>query len=264
MAGEVTEEPVELAGEQEEHDADFAAGFGGTEAPTATPAPTPAPTPEPSPAPAPEFVQITREEWEATRQRAAKVEEIEATHRQRFDQAFGKLGGLERKLAELQQATPAGEVVQVSEADFEDLAKDYPELAALTAKGLTKALGKFKGGGMDPEALEKVVSERIQAARASDRAELIDSTLNAILGTDDWVSEGVNTEAYKDAAKLMRSFARHRNAPAPTPTPAPTPAPVSARERQIAAAVPPRGDGGHPPGPSEDDEFNAGFKYRSG
>lgn len=67
----------------------------------------------------------------------------------------------------------------------------------------------------------------------------------------------------RDAAKVMRAFYKHRDTPPPAPAAAPTPpAPpaVSVRKAQLAAAVTPRGDGGPPPAPTDDDEFNSGFR----
>lgn len=240
-------------------------------APAATPEPSPAPTP------APKFVQVTEDEWNRVQASAARLTEVEATLRKRIDDTHGALGGLNRKLAELQQTTPQGEAVQVDDADFAELATDYPELAALTAKGLNKIIGRLKGGaGMDPEALEKVVNERIEQARKADRAELIDTTLNAIV--DGVWQDEVKTPAYQaweqsqpqevkalavsdklnDAAKLMRLYAKAKNAPAPAPTTPPQAGP-STRQRQVAAAVIPRGDGAAAPPPAGKSPFRAGY-----
>ena len=67
-----------------------------------------------------------------------------------------------------------------------------------------------------------------------------------------------------DAARMLRLYEKAKVAPPPARTQ--TPAPNRAFARTTAAAVPPRGDGGHPPGPSEDDDFEAGFnsRHRSG
>lgn len=278
MSGEQQQAAPDTPAAEDEHDDDFNAGFSGSEdVPTATPAPSPEPTPAPTPAPAaPEYVQITRDEWDSTKARAAKVDEIEATSRQRLDQVFGKMGGLERKLTELTAGTPAGEAVQVSDADFEELAQEYgPEMAALTAKGLNKILGRMKGaGGLDTDAVTKLVGEKIQAASQEIRAQTVEASLEAVF--PGWKEE-VKTPAFAtwinaqaadvkalassdkvgDAAKMLRLFDKAKSAPAQTP------APSNTRQRQIAAAVPPRGDGGHPPAPEDDDDFNAGFNYRS-
>jgi hypothetical protein len=291
MAGEAETPVTDDTPEHEERDADFDAGFSGTsetstETPTPTPAPTPAPTPVPTSAPAPEFVQVTREDWDRVSKNAAKVDEIEATFGKLRDQAFGKIGGLERAFAQIQQATPQGAAVEISAEDFTELKEQYPELAELTLKGLNKAMGKLKGTGgtnVDP----KVFDEKFGAIRD----EVTDMTLDAIVDGDwqalvkkpedgsewqygNWVATQkpeiqklAASDKLRDAARLMRLFKAHLDTPAPVPTPAPSPAPTPAptpspRQQRTTAAVPPRGDGGHPPAPSEEDEFSAGFNYR--
>lgn len=294
MSGEQQQSATEnTAVEDDNDDADFAAGFSGAaEEPTATPAltpePTAAPTPVPTAAPAPEYVQITREEWDSTKARAAKVDEIDATHRQRLDQVFGKMGGLERRITELTAATPSGEAVQISDADFEELKKDYPELVPFMTKDLNKILGRMKGAaGLDTDAVTKLVGEKIQAASQEIRAQTVEASLEAVF--PGWKEEvrtpqfatWINSQAADvkalassdkvgDAAKMLRLYDTAKSAPAatPAPSPAPTPAPTQAppsstRQRQVAAAVPPRGDGGHPPASGEDDDFEQGYRTRS-
>ena len=284
----------------------FAAGFEDDDdavEPTVTPAPaseTTEPIAEVPPAP-PEYVQITKDEWSATQARAAKVDEIEATWNKRADQAFGKIGGLERKFAELQSGTPLGQAVQVDESDFEDMVKDYPELASAQIKGLNKALAKLKGtgGGFDQAAVEKLVTAATDALR-------VDLTLDAVLPK--WKAQ-VNTPEFKSwvasskgwdtrlddkafvaanladantplaqfvkanpddpvslylssdveqAAKMLKLY-RDRGVKAPAPAPkAATPAQPSVRQRQIAAAVPPKSEGSVPTS-SGKSPFQAGY-----
>lgn len=291
MSGENQSTATDSPAVEDEHDdADFTAGFSGQDdAPTETPAPAPAAEPAeaaaPAPEPAPEYVQVTRQDWERINASAAKVEEIEATVGKMPDHIFGTMGRtLERRLAEIQRETPQGEAVQVDEADFEDLKKEYPEMAELTLKGLNRALGKLKGSGApDVQAIEKVVGQQVTAVRG----EIIEASLEAVFPGwkdevktpqfDTWLKgQAADVQALAqstkvgDAAKMLRLYEKSKEAPAAAPTPSPAPAPTpqapapSARQRQIAAAVVPRGDGGNPPARAEEDEFNAGFKYREG
>lgn len=222
----------------------------------AAPAPTPAPTE------APKYVQITEEEWNATKARAARVDEISATLDRRFDTAFGKMGGIERVLAKLQTETPEGQSVAVDEADFAELAEQYPEIAKLQLSGLNKALAKMKGtGGADPVAFEKIMGERVESVRS----EIIELSLEAAFPDwkddvktpkfADWlkaqpadVQALANSAKLGDAAKMLRSFYKAAETPASTPAPttAPAPAQPSTRQRQIAAAVNPKGEGSAP------------------
>lgn len=284
MSGENLNAATEPAVEDEhdEHDADFDAGFSGQdETPTATPAPTPAPspaaTPAPTPAPAPEYVQLTKADWEAVSARAAKVDSIEATVTRRFDEAFGKMGGMQREIAKVVQATPQGQEVELPP----EFLAEYPEIAA----HMKTAFGKLKGtGGADHESVKRMVTEALEPALATVRQETVDASLEAVFpgwkadaktekfttwlnGQAEDVKALASSDKVSDAARMLHLFYKAVEAPpappaTPTSTPAPTPAPSTARTRQLAAAVPPKGSGGHAPAPAEDDDFNEGFKYR--
>ena len=271
----------------EDRDEDFDAGFAGTE--TETPPPkseadesttaNPEPTPEPVATPAPEIVNLTREQFERLNTAADKLSELEATVRKQFDTAFGGMGALKQMVQKLQTETPAGQPLELSDEDFKELREEYPELADHTVAGLRKIFGRFKGTGsaFDAEAFDKKVEERVSAAVSEARRE----TLEVMF--PDWEQE-VRTESFgswlngqpedvkalaasnkvTDAARMLRLYEKAKVAPPPARTQ--TPAPNRAFARTTAAAVPPRGDGGHPPGPSEDDDFEAGFnsRHRSG
>jgi hypothetical protein len=230
--------------------------------------------PAPTPAPEPKVVQITEDEWNATKSRAAKVDEIEATWSKRLDQTFGKIGGIERKLAELQKTTPEGEAVQVSEEDFAELKDAYPEIAQMQAKGLNKILSKLKVTGGDQQAVEKILGEHVDSVRA----EIVKSSLEAVFPEwEDDVKTPKFAEWFKsqpadvqalaeskklgDAARMLRSFykAAETPAPAPAPTTAPAPAQPSTRQRQIAAAVNPKGEGSAP-APKAKSPFQEAFE----
>lgn len=285
MAGEQQVQDVNNEVESDETDADFLAGVAAhAEQPTATPAPTPqpspAPTPEPSPEPTPEptpepkYVQITEEQWKALSDKAAKIDQVEQSTAKQLKTAFGKMGSFEDVLKKLQTETPAGESVEIAEEDFAEFKEQYPELAEIQLKALNKALGKFKGTG--PEAIEKIVAHRFEEVTTR-----VNQTSKDVLAVvfPDWESdvktpeflqwmagqpEDVRALAASDkaseAAKLLRKFYAAKEAPAATPAPTPAATPVPVRKRQIAAAVPPKGDGGAPPSRSEDDDFLEGLR----
>mgnify|MGYP000904673107 CR=1 FL=1 len=267
----------------EEMDADFASGLAGTV--TETPPPkteaedtkTDEPTPETTPAP--EIVNLTKDQFERLSAAADRLTELETTVRKQFDTAFGGMGALKQMVQKLQTETPAGQPIELSDDDFKELREEYPELADHTVAGLRKIFGRFKGTGtaFDAEAFDKKVNERVSAAVSEARRE----TLEVMF--PDWEQE-VRTESFgtwlngqpddvkalaasdkvTDAARMLRLYEKAKAAPkAPAATLSPTPAPNRAFARTTAAAVPPRGDGGHPPGPSEDDDFTAGLNYRS-
>lgn len=292
MAGDVEQqgqEPVEST----EHDADFAAGLTGS-APTETPTPTPEPSPEPSPEPteAPKYVQISEDEWNDTKSRAARVDELSASLDKRLEQVYGKVGrSIEQAVSKLKAETPAGEVAEVGDDDFKEMQEMYPELSEVQIPMLKKLIGKVKGTA-DPQALQKLVDERLQAQQSAQLSAKADelAEIHPTWRSDLWAVppstqgdvfvpgkpsadyeawrktmtpqevakfENSNSTLYVD--RKLQQFYAWKTAQAAQ---AQTPKPASARARQIAAAVPPRGDGGLAPGSSsdEDDAFMAGLK----
>ena len=229
---------------------------------------------------APKYAQITEDELNDLKARAAKIDEIKATQEKSFGTAFGKIGGIERVLQQLQAMPTLGEL---SQDDFVELKEQFPELAEMQVKGLNRALAKLKAtapaAGIDPLRVEELVQERIgtamQKAEVDKRAEQV-TALDA--DHPDWreLVAKPEFEVWKatqptrfqktfsktwDADFLSDAFADFKaslNKPKPAAAPAPV-VPQSTRKDRLAAAVNPRGTGGHAPGPSEDDDFNAGF-----
>lgn len=277
------ENAAETSISPEQVTAAFEQGFNDDEdrATATPPAPAPQPEPEakdaPAPAPAPEYVQVTRQDWERVSTSAAEVDSIKATLGKMPDQIYGTFGRtLDRRLAEIQQATPQGAAVQIEADDFAELKAQYPELADLTLKGLNNALGKMKGTGgnaTDPKAFD----EKAREIRSGITGEVVDATLDSILEADwrdevyangkdasagfkpkysEWIAaqpQEIQALGYsdklRDAARLMRMYRANRDKPAPAaaPTPAPpAPAQPSMRQRQMAAAVAPRSEASAP------------------
>jgi hypothetical protein len=259
----------------------FMAGFEqdeDTREPTETPAVVEPVAAEPAP-PEPKYVQITEDEWNATKSRAAKVDEISATFDKKLDTAFGKMGGMERLIKELQGGTPKGEAVQLDEADFAELAEEFPEVARLQKAGMNKMLARIKGTGADSAAIEKMVGDRV----AEVRSEIVKSSLEVMFPNwedevktprfDAWLkSQEADVKALAesnkvgDAARMLRLYGKSIE-PAATPAPKPPAAPAPAapaqpsmRSRQIAAAVNLRGDSAAPPSTSGKSPFLSGFE----
>lgn len=300
MSGETTvaEGQDNLDTQHDERDPDFDAGFAGT--PTETPGSTAeaqpsedaaaqpeatpngeetaAPAAEAAPAETPEYVQITRAEFDDILRKASEVETLKANLQQTADKVYGKIGGVERILKDLREQ-PAGQPLKLSEEDFAELKAEFPDLAALHIKGMQRMLDKLplRAAAVDPEAIEKVVQERT----ATVRTEVVDSRLDEIVDGD-WREEVKKPEfdawlekqpddikalgesaSLRDASRMLRLYKAHRDAPPPTPQPTTPAAPAASptRSRVLAAAVAPRGTVGKPAvNPSEDDEFDAGFR----
>lgn len=285
MSGE-TETPIPEA----ETDADFQAGFSGgaTETPApAVPVPEAVPQPEATPVaeetPAPqEFVQLTKADHERLMTAAQKLDELTGTVTQQFKTAFGHVGALKQMVHKLQGETPQGQPVALDEADFAELKEQYPEIAELSLKGLNKVFEKFKGTANGAELSEKISSGlrgdfakvALEVAFPDWEEDVKKPEFSAWVQTQpEDVKALARSDKESDAAKMLRRYYRSVETPAPaavpaapTPTPAPTPAPAgpTLRQRQLAAAVPLKGEGGTPPAPTEEDDFEAGFNRRRG
>lgn len=211
--------------------------------------------------PAPEYAQITKAELADLMAKAGSV-----------DKAFGKIGGIERDLAQLRQP---GQTIEVTVDSFPSLKEQFPELAELQAKDMRELFFKIKGGGsgIDAEAVGKIVSEQVSTIRQ----QAIDESLNAIVDGD-WVAEFnsaecqawkasqpadvvalTSSDSLRDAAKFLRLYQVSKTKPkveAPKP---------SARSQQLAASVSPKGSGGTQTAEpnTEEDAFNAEATRRS-
>ena len=196
---------------------------------------------------------------------------IKADSKRQLDNAFGQLGGLKQRIEQMQSATPAGEAIVLTDEDFEEITRDYPDFAVAQRNLMNKVVSKLKGTGssFDPIAIERIVSEKVAGQTATFKQEIIDSSLEVVF--PDWKRE-VQSEAFSKwmagqsadvqalaasdsvghAAQMLKLYEAAKNAP-------PKVAKPSIRQQQIAAAVTPKGIGGHIPAPSEDDDFNAGF-----
>lgn len=179
---EPTAEPTaaDPAMEAEAVEQAFSEGFGAS-SPTAGATPSPAtevpaggraqaavPVAEPTPeTTSPEYAQVTKEEAESFRRAVGDVKDLRAMVEKQFGTAFGNLGGLKRAIDQLQAMTPTGQPLSVSDEDFAELKEEFPDLTALTVKGLNRVLGKLKGSGppasaasaLPPEVAEEIVAK---------------------------------------------------------------------------------------------------------
>jgi len=250
----------------EQDDADFAAGF--NDDTTATPTATPAAQQDDADqgdsgeqaqaTPAIEYVQLTkaeRDELMGLRDQAQK----------QFGTAFGKIGGIERTLQQLN----SGAQVDISQEDIDALKDDFPPLAAALEK--VRNLRALPGSSVDPEQIEALVEQRV--APRLQRMEL------RLLSKDhpDWkqidgdpafaawvaaqpdefkqnlaqASKAYDSEVVSEAMTKFKQS--RRTAPANTGSD-----PASARRSRMSAAVTPRGVGGNA-APNATDDLMAGF-----
>lgn len=265
-------------------DDDFAAGFNDQQRPTETPGATDNETTtetegeqsqQAQQTAAPKYVQVTEDEWNSLKASAAKVTQIEATLEKSMGTAFGKIGGIERTLKELD----SGAKIEVPDDDIKALNDGgFPELA--------KALGQLKnlrslpgGGGVAADKIEELVQQRLAPAleqvhtsrvkletrylttahpdwQQIDKDPAFSAWTNSlpaeeqqalVKASNEWDAEAIST--------FMTRFKEHRKAKAPAP---PAPRASDTRRSRMQAAVTPRGSGA--PAADSDDEFEAGYQ----
>lgn len=269
----------------DDFDADFNAGFDNddaiptaapvaevdTKAQVADPAVAKPAVAEPAEVVKPKYARVTEEQLTHIMAQAAE-------HKRSLDTAFGKIGSLQQVIDGLKASTVAGEQVAISAEDFAELKEEYPELTEMTVKGMNKALSKMRGTGaaVAPAQLEQLVQERLAAETPKITQALEQSFELKLLGRshNDWKDVVKSPEYSAWLAKqpetvrkaateswdstvtipIISSFKESRKAAAAKATQV-----VDTRQRRLDAGINPRGTGGHAPGPTEDDDFHAGF-----
>jgi len=281
-------------------DADFDGGFVAVTAaptePTASPVAdepqteTPETTEpaEPATEPAPEFVPLTKAQYDELLSSAAQVKEIKGALEKQFGTAFGKIGGIERTIRELQDATPKGQTLSLSEDDFEEMKADFPDIAKMTVAGFNRALAKIKGTGpattaqpaqtFDPKQIDALVTERLGPEITKVRQEVRqEAAMDVVDSLNPGWRKTVNTQEWKDwvmaqpeeerqtilnswrpseVLSALTKFNEHITAakkPAPKPKADPKP-------NRFASNVAPKSAGGVSPAQPDEDDFDVGFK----
>lgn len=299
----VTVEMSEL--DEREAEAAFASGYEGTVV-TSTEPPPPADatvttvdqtdvpkTDVPKDAPVVEpSVSITESQFKDLLTKVNSVDEIKAAVEKLRGDAFGKVGGLERTLKQLQDATPAGHAIEVSAADLAELESEFPglNLGPSLAKGLTRILGKLRGTGapvvgITPEELHAQLNARAQQdaefreeerkRQAAERLTDLHEDWQQVVGPVNsqtefraWLKgQGAEQEtAFLNSwdprfiAKTLTTFKSTKRAPSLAPKPAASGKDL--RTQRLAEAVPAKG-GGMAPAKSKVNEeelaFEAGY-----
>lgn len=265
-------------------DGDFDSGFDGNDSlPTETPEASEAFSAdiEEQPEAAPKTRQLTEDEYQALMSSVTGMNDVRATLENRFGTAFGKIGGIERVIKQLQEATPQGEAVEITDDDFAELREEYPDLADLQLKGLQRIASKLRGTGsaqMDEGRIREFIAPTI--SQASDyaveraKAEIAEETLaethpqwRDVIGNPEQPTEyrkwlATQPHEYQERVNnsyspvvIGRSLDKFNEHQASLKKKA-----DSSRRDRFEQAVTPRGDGGHPSHSSGDDDFDAGFR----
>jgi len=276
--------------------AQFEAGFSGKDLPEPTEKPNEPPpateevktepeaekAEEPEVVEAPKVATVTEEQLNRLLAYGTTIEEIKTAMEKQFGTAFGKMGGLERVIKDLQSSTPVGQPITVTEADLEELKGEFPDLTDKLAKGLTRILSKFKGTGTAPATFDEtqitpIVEQRVNEAKVRIKEELAKEQLadlypdwQEIVGPKDantkyrqWllkqpveyqkkIAESWSPYVVADSIDRFRE-ATEKKAPPVKPTP------KDQRKERLAEAVPQRGTPGVKATPSDEEQFLAGY-----
>lgn len=226
--------------------------------------------------PKPEYVKVTRTEWDEVRAAAARTASYDA----QFSKAFGTIGNLQKVLTGLQNQPAAAGKAEIPKDAFAELERDFPELATQIRGALERALPGMATGrgpaGMDDEAMDKRFAAHdekrelklldedypdwrqvVGAVNAAQQAPDPNNPYRKWLATKDAAYQAkVNASA--SAAVIGRSIEQFRSETKKPPAPKP-----DARADRLRGVLQPRGDGaGAAAGPSDDEEFEAGFNSR--
>lgn len=229
----------------------------------------------------PKLASITEEQFNDLVRRAEMVDEMKSEHKRLLDTAFGKIGGMQQLIEKLQNQTPQGQNVEITEDDMKDISEEYPDLGGKLMQTLQKVLSKTKGtapaqeekpepAAFDPSQVESIVQQRLneEVEKLNVKMELRDLTR----AHPDWqtVRETKDFAAWRDAlpqsardefnssmdagyvsSKLTEFktwMAKKQSAQKET----------AKRQDRLRDAVQPKGTGGHQASQTED-HFLAGF-----
>jgi len=215
----------------------------------------------------PEYAQLTKAELAELKDRAAAVEAIRAAQDKSFGTAFGKIGGIERQLRELQTGTQ----IEISEDEIRTLREDGWDVLANALDKVRNLRGLPGGAGLDESRVNEVVQQRM-----AELPVVVEQTVEKrLLAREfpDWEQYTATPEflgwAAKQPAEYQQKLAntwdsqfigeaikKAKEASRPTQRQGAQDQPQ--RRSRFEAAVTPRGNGA-PPSASTVDDFDAGF-----
>jgi len=230
---------------------------------------------------APKLVQLTEEQYNSLMGLTTAIDQIKAESKRQSDTVFGHLGGLKQSLSALQEMTknivdkPTQTQVNDAISDPEEWAQlknDFPEWALATERLLDSKLGAQKQ--FDEHAFVEHVMKQVEGKTVKIREEIIDDALDTILPNwvqeintpefNSWMSTQpddvkalANSDRMRDAASMLNKYNSFKTEQKRQQEN--TAKVAKSRENRIAAAVTPRGSGGHPTGSTLEDDFEAGY-----
>ncbi len=244
----------------------------------------------------PEPVQLTKAQLDQLTGLLQAMPEIQASLEKVRRDTFGRIGGIEGLVKQIQSATPSGESVVLTREDFlsddasRDVLDDFPLVFDTIIAGVNKALSKGKvKGTAQPAAPVSVPAEVVPQtipsttqtpatpatrANAEDEMEALREDWTRIIGPDPLVVPGVaptpfrqwlatQPEPYRQKVLMTESplilnaaITKFEQATVPAPTPQ-APDASHARRARLEAAIPLKGDGRAPAGKEAQTEEQA-------
>lgn len=251
--------------DDDQHAAEFAAGFNDTETAADTPAATGSGEGEQrggegagAAEAQPQYVQITRSEWDAYLQRQA---DLQAELVKLRDTATGQIGGLQRALTQVQSGAEltADDFAGLKELGLDDVAESIARDLSSALKKVPRVAHVESTAPVDPEAITRKVLFDI-GVRGLEEAHPDFREVRDSAAFQEFMSKKPQAEQEEFATTInpafaSRYFTEFKKQRASTPT-------ASARRDRFAAAETPRGSPTPPPrggGQSEKDAFREGF-----
>jgi hypothetical protein len=232
----------------------------------------------------PQMLSVPAEEYNQLVTTVVRLNDLYGEHGKKFDQAFGKIGGMEDFVKRLQKDTPTGEALSLTDEDMAELSEEFPSIATGMKTALNKVLSRSKGTGssaLDDNKINEILKPILDQERANNQFALVqertkikqDMQREQVLDVHpdfDAVRQTEDFQAYlaklpKDVADTWKPriiIETVTNYKASKVKPAPQ---KNARSEALAAAVNPKGSGPAMKGKSEqslDDAFDEGFKGR--
>lgn len=212
---------------------------------------------EPVPDPQKLFGKYTEAQVLALLEKVGEVDKL----KEREAKVFGTLGSYKQQLDQL-RSQPA---TQKFDAKLERMTAEYPEMAEALREDLTGLQG---GSGFDAEAVERIVTERLQAASQVNETKLLSvmhPDWRSIPQSDDFTQWKGNLSPEElqvvdeswDAISVGESLSTFKAWRSQTTQAAQA---KQARLGRLEAAVTPKGGQKPPPAQTEQDAFLAGWK----
>lgn len=215
--------------------------------------------PEPEPEPPKLIAGYTEDEVREAFEKAREVDKL----KEQQSKIFGAMGSMKQSMTAL-QARQQGPSAPVN-VNLKRLSQEYPEMAQSLMEDLRESLGSGGGGGVNPEVVERMVSDRMESFGKSTELKLLSvmhPDWRAIPSTPEFVQwkgtlapdELQVVEDSWDSASVGEALGRFKAWKSRASQT------KQQRQSRLEAAVTPRGTRQATPSMTDNDAFLSGFK----